>query len=144
MPTNKLSARTLYLVKRAETACRIGLEGCLPALGLTTSQYTTLSLLASQKDRSSAELARRAGVSPQFMSEVIAALEGKALIVRSENPEWRRVLNIELTNAGRALLDQCNRVADKLELRLLAGLSTEEVAVLRKALDQIAHNSDSD
>jgi DNA-binding MarR family transcriptional regulator len=130
-------------VKRAETACRIGLEECLPTLGLTPSQYTGLSLLASQKDRSSAELARRAGVSPQFMSEVIAALEGKSLIVRSENPEWRRVLNIELTSAGREILEQCNRMADELESRLLAGLSVEEIAVLRNALDQIARNSES-
>jgi DNA-binding MarR family transcriptional regulator len=143
MITTKSSARTLYLVKRAETACRIGLETCLPALGLTPSQYTGLSLLAAQKDRSSADLARRAGVSPQFMSEVIAALEGKSLIVRSENPEWRRVLKIELTTTGRELLAQCNRVVDKLESRLLAGLSDQEITVLRKALDQIARNSES-
>jgi DNA-binding MarR family transcriptional regulator len=143
MPTPKSSARTLYLIKRAETACRTGLEACLPALGLTPSQYTGLSLLASRQDRSSAELARRAGVSPQFMSEVIAALEGKSLIVRSENPEWRRVLHIELTSAGRQVLHQCNLKADELESRLLAGLSGEEVGVLRKALDQIARNSES-
>jgi DNA-binding MarR family transcriptional regulator len=138
----KSTARTLYLVKRAETACRIGFEARLPALGVTLSQYTTLSLLAAQKDCSSAELARRAGVSPQFMSEVIAALEAKSLIVRSENPEWRRVLHIDLTRAGREVLDQCNRMADELESQLLAGLSGEEVVVLRKALDQIARNSE--
>jgi DNA-binding MarR family transcriptional regulator len=140
----KPSTRTLYLVKRAETACRIGLETCLPSIGVTPSQYVSLSLLAAQEDKSSAALARRAGVSPQFMSEVIAALESKSLIVRSANPEWRRVLHIELTDAGRALLEQCDRMADELEARLVAGLSPEEVAVLRKALTRIARNGSRD
>lgn len=135
-----MEARTLYLVKRAETACRSGLEASLPDLGVTPSQYTTLSLLASQ-DQSSADLARRAGVSPQSMSEIISLLEKKHLIARTENPEHRRILIIQLTQAGRDLLALCNEVADRLEAQLLEGLNADDVAVLRRALDRIARNS---
>lgn len=138
---SKLPARTLYLVKRAETACRTGLEACLPELGLTPSQYTGLSLLAANPEQSSAELARRVGVSPQSMSEIISALERKQLVVRAEDPEWRRVLKIQLTDTGREILDRSTHVVDALEAQLLAGLDEQAVATLRAALDRIVRNS---
>jgi DNA-binding MarR family transcriptional regulator len=134
------SARTLYLVKRAETACRSGLELCLSDLDMTPSQFTTMSLLAGRKDQSSADLARRAGVSPQSMSEIITLLERKALIVRSEDPQHRRILKIRLTDHGRKSLTLCQERADALETQLLDGLTTSEVEVLRRGLDQLARN----
>ena len=46
--------------------------------GLTTLQYTTLSVLGRQgRPLSNAQLARRAYMTPQAMSEVIEALESK-------------------------------------------------------------------
>lgn len=136
-----MEARTLYLVKRAETACRSGLEECLSELGITPSQYTTMSLLASHRNQSSADLARRTGVTPQSMSEIISVLEKKIYIVRNENPEHRRILTIQLTDAGLGMLRQCDELADKLEERLLEGLVLEDIERLRGALDRIARNS---
>ena len=45
--------------------------------GLTTLQYTTLSVLGRRGELSNAQLARRAYMTPQSMSEVIDALEKK-------------------------------------------------------------------
>lgn len=138
----KSSTRTLYLVKRAETAGRVGLEACLQDLRVTPGQYTTLSLLASQRDQSSADLARKAGVTPQSMSETIAGLERKGLIARAENPEHRRILTLSLTDEGRALLKRCDVLVDDLEARLLDGLSEDQVEILREALNRMARNSE--
>ena len=44
--------------------------------GLTTLQYTTLSVLGAAGELSNAQLARRSYMTPQSMSEVIEALEG--------------------------------------------------------------------
>lgn len=136
-------ARTLYLIKRAETAGRVGLEACLHDLGVTPGQYTTLSLLAAQRDQSSADLARKAGVTPQSMSETIAGLERKGLIARAENPEHRRILTLSLTDAGRTLLAQCEALVDTLEARLLNGLPPHQIDALRAALEHVARNSDT-
>lgn len=134
------AARPLYLIKRAETASRTGLEAFLQNLGVTPGQYTALSLLAAQRNQSSAEMARKAGVTPQSMSETISGLERKSLIVRAENPEHRRILNITLTEKGQALLAQCDARADALEERLLQGLSPDQVEILRQALQTIIQN----
>lgn len=134
------SARPLYLIKRAETASRAGLEACLQDLSVTPGQYTVLSLLAAQRDQSSADLARKAGVTPQSMSETINGLERKGLIVRAEKPEHRRILNLTLTDAGRDLLARCDTLVDGLEARLLSGLSPTQVDGLREALNAIIDN----
>lgn len=126
--------RTTYLIKRAETVVRGGLETALQPLGVTPRQYITLSLLRDERDQSSAELARKAGITPQSMSETIAALIGRGWIERLENPEHRRILMTRLTKAGERLLTECDTAVDALEARLLAGLSSNDLAALRQGL----------
>lgn len=135
--------RTIYLVKRAEMAVRAGLEAALRDLSVTPGQYTILSLLAARADQSSAGLARRAGITPQSMSETVAQLERKGLIARAENPEHRRILHISLTDTGTALLQRCDSVVDALEARLLDGLSGAEIDGLRSALRHIARTDET-
>ena len=129
--------RTIYLVKRAETAIRNGLESCLQPLAITPAQYVTLSLLSEQEDQSSAELARKAGITPQSMSETIATLVKKGLIVRTENPDHRRILHTRLTGTGTALLKQCDAKVDRLEARIFDGISNSCIEDLRAALRKI-------
>jgi len=135
----RTKARTLYLVKRAETAVRRGLESSLSDLSMTPGQYVTLSLLAVH-DQSSADLARKTGVTPQSMSEIIGMLERKFLIARVENPEHRRILTTRLTDQGLDVLRQCDKRARVLEDKLLKGLSAAQIEALRNALDLIARN----
>lgn len=129
--------RTVYLLKRAETVVRGGLEACLQPLGVTPRQYVTLSLLRDERDQSSADLARKAGITPQSMSETIATLTAKGWIGRTENPGRRRILMTRLTGPGEALLAACEAVVDAMEARLLSGLPAGDLAVLRRALRAI-------
>lgn len=131
------SPRTVYLVKRAETVVRSGLESALQPLGVTPRQYVTLSLLRDERDQSSADLARKAGITPQSMSETIATLIRKALIERVENPDHRRILMTRLTDAGEVLLIDCEAAVDGMEARLLSGLSAGDLETLRKGLRAI-------
>ncbi len=130
-------SRTLYLVKRAETVVRSGLESCLQPLAVTPRQYVTLSLLRKERDQSSADLARKAGITPQSMSETIATLIRKGLIERLENPGHRRILMARLTDAGEALLAQSEALVDALEARLLSDVSAEDLDVVRRAMRAI-------
>ena len=115
--------RTVYLVKRAETVVRGGLESCLQPLGVTPRQYVTLSLLRDERDQSSADLSRQAGITPQSMSETIATLIAKGWIERAEHPGHRRILMTRLTAAGEALLGECETMVDAMEATLLAGIA---------------------
>ena len=67
--------RISYVVARLERAIRQTINERVKPYGLTTLQYTTLSVLGRRGELSNAQLARRAYMTPQSMSEVIDALE---------------------------------------------------------------------
>lgn len=133
----RMRARTIYLIKRAEVTSRSLLEAELKDLDLTPSQYATLSMLASHPDASSSELARRVLITPQSMSEMITALDRKALIKRRESEGNRRMLGISLSAAGRALLEKAEVRVDALEARLFAPLGTHDLEALRDHLEAV-------
>ena len=81
--------RFSYVIARLERAVRVAIGERVGPYGLTTSQYTTLSVLGTRGGLSNAQLARRAYMTPQSMSEVIEALESKGLIERAPAPQSR-------------------------------------------------------
>lgn len=125
---------TLYLVKRLELAIRALLDDALRPLGLTTLQYTALTVLEAGGALSSAQLARRSFLRPQTMHEMVLALEKRGLIARSPKADNRRILLAGLTDAGRALLADCAPAVAEVETALMAGLSPGQRATFREGL----------
>jgi DNA-binding MarR family transcriptional regulator len=126
--------RLSYVVARLERAVRKGINARVHEHGLTTLQYTTLSVLGRRGELSNAQLARRAYMTPQSMSEVIEALEEKGLITRSQHPSHRRVYPAALTDDGRRVLAACDAVVDQFESEMLAPLSPRERSALQSGL----------
>ena len=126
--------RISYVVARLERAIRQAINERVKPYGLTTLQYTTLSVLGRRGELSNAQLARRAYMTPQSMSEVIDALEKKGLIERNPHPNHRRVFPAALTTAGRRVLEACNAAVDELEHEMLVDLTPHQVASLRNGL----------
>jgi DNA-binding MarR family transcriptional regulator len=119
--------RISYAVARLERAIRAGIAERVRPHGLTTLQYTTLSVLHRHgTPLSNAQLARRAYMTPQSMSEVIDALESKGLIQRNPHPNHGRLLPVTLTAKGRRELAACDRAVDEMEDVMLAELSERE------------------
>jgi DNA-binding MarR family transcriptional regulator len=123
-------ARLTYAIARLERALRRELERGLAPLGLTVSQYTALSVLRSRSGLSSAQLARRSYVSPQAMNELIGALDAKGLITRTPSPNHQRILQASLTPRGRQVARRGDRVVDRIEDVMLAGVEPGERAAL--------------
>jgi DNA-binding MarR family transcriptional regulator len=123
-----------YIVARLERALRAEINERVKPYGLTTLQYTTLSILGPGGELSNAQLARRAYMTPQSMSEVLDALERNGLIERNAHPNHRRVFPAVLTAEGRKVLDKCNAAVDELEREMLADLTTQQVKSLRHGL----------
>lgn len=127
---------TLYLVKQLEQVIRALLDDALRPLGLTTLQYTALSVLERRPDGlSSAQLARRAFVRPQTMHEMVLSLIDRGLIERRHADNNQRVLLASLTETGRDLLVRCEPAVREVEGRLLAGLSPQRQAEFRDTLE---------
>ncbi|WP_209619283.1 MarR family winged helix-turn-helix transcriptional regulator [Saccharothrix coeruleofusca] len=125
---------TLYLVKRLEMVIRALLDDALRPLGLTTLQYTALSVLRSRGALSSAQLARRSFLRPQTMHEMVLTLEKRGLITRTPAPGNRRILLASLTETGHALMTECVPAVRELENRMLIGLSPQRQAEFRGVL----------
>lgn len=126
--------RLSYVIARLERALRAAINDRVGLHGLTTLQYTTLSVIGVGGELSNAQLARRSYMTPQAMSEVIEALEAKGLIRRDPHPNHRRIYPATLTAKGRKVLGECDRAVDELEERMLRDLSPRERAALSDAL----------
>jgi DNA-binding MarR family transcriptional regulator len=129
--------RVSYVVARLERALRYAINERVSEYGLTTLQYTTLSILGRRRGGlSNAQLARRAYMTPQSMSEVIDALERAGLIVRNPHPNHRRVLPATLTPKGRRVLAACEAAVGKMEEEMMGELTAKERASLLDALKE--------
>lgn len=130
------TTRITYLVKQLERAIRADMDQVTSTLGLTTLQYTALTVLQRHPGMSGAQLSRRSFVSAQAGSEMIANLERKGYILRRPHPDNRRILQVQLSDEGRRVVQACEGWMNELEGQMLSQLSPEETEVLRSALDR--------
>ena len=126
--------RLSYVVGRLDRVLRRQIDESLGPHGLTTAQYTTLSILRSPGVLSNARLARRALITPQSMSQILAVLEEKGLIERTPDPDHGRILHVGLSAAGRGVLDACDRAVEEIEQRMLESLGDSDRVGLKASL----------
>jgi DNA-binding MarR family transcriptional regulator len=132
--------RLSYMVKQLELAVRAEMDVHARAHGLTTLQYTALTVLDRHPGMSGAELSRRSFVSPQSGSEMVGHLERKGLIKRTPDARNRRILRMTLTRAGAKLVKNCEGWMDELEKQMLTGLTTRDAKELRRVLQTCVLN----
>lgn len=129
--------RLSYAIARLHQRVFAGITESVAPHGLTTLQFTTLSVLSRHgAPLSTSQLARRAFMTPQSMSEVIHALERKGLIKRNPHPNHRRTLPATLTAKGRRVLATCEEAVSELESTMLEDFSDgdrEEFLAMIKA-----------
>jgi DNA-binding MarR family transcriptional regulator len=134
-PEEDTEPRVSYVVARLERALRQAINERVREHGLTTLQYTTLSVLGRRRGGlSNAQLARRAYVRPQSMSDVIEALERAGLIERTPHPNHRRVLPATLTPKGRRVLAMCEDAVAAMEEEMMRELSPAQRRALLQSL----------
>ena len=129
-----MQPRISYLIKRLERGVRSELDAALRPLGVSTPEYTTLSVLRMRSGLSSAQLARRAFVSGQAMNQIVISLEQRGLIERAADPDHGKILRAQLTRKGTAVLKQCDTATMHVDRILTAQLSGAQEAALREAL----------
>ncbi len=128
------ASRISYLVGRLDRALRRHIADAVGPFGLTTQQYTALSVLHAKGRLSNARLAQRSFISPQAANEMVKTLEAKGLVCREHNPAHGRIIWIRLTEEGEKLLAQCDEAVDRLEAIMLQELSDEQRTQLARAL----------
>ena len=130
-----------YAIARLHQRVFAGITERVAPYGLTALQFTTLSVLSRHgAPLSTSQLARRAFMTPQSMSEVIHALERKSLIKRNPDPNHRRTLPATLTAKGRRVLTACDAAVSEFEDAMLDGFSEPDRATFRDMIKAAARN----
>lgn len=130
----------LYVVKQVELVTRSRLDDVLRPAGVTTVQYTALTVLQRRPRLTSADLARLSFVRAQSTADLVGALERRGLVVRTPDPDHGRRLLIELTPAGRDLLTEFAPRVREVEEQLLHGFTQDERATFRELLVRARHH----
>ena len=141
--TTRAEPGMCYAIARLQQRILAGVTELVAPHGLTTLQFTTLSVLKRHgAPLSTSQLARRSLMTPQSMSEVIHALERKGLIKRNPHPNHRRTLPATLTAKGRRVLASCEQSVAEFEDTMLHGFTGEEREAFLTMVKEAVRNLD--
>jgi DNA-binding MarR family transcriptional regulator len=129
-----VTQRLALLVYRAGLEVLAHGEARLEEIGIDGREYTALAILATDHPESQQELARLMGKPPPIVVAVVDELERKGLAERRRSERDRRRSVVELTKAGRAMLERGDRVADEVMAELFGSISAEERETLHLTL----------
>ncbi|MGW7406400.1 MarR family winged helix-turn-helix transcriptional regulator [Streptomyces sp. NPDC054833] len=121
-------------LKRAEQALAATKSAVLKPAGLTVAQYSALLHLSGNPGISAAALARLCGVTPPTMNTVLNNLQDRALIERTPHEWHKNVLETRLTDEGRAVMNDADARAVRVERALAAEFTDEERTALTALL----------
>ena len=108
----------------------------LAPLGLTHPQYLVMLALWERAPRTLNDLAVDLAMDPATASPLVKRLESDGLIVRRRALEDERRLEIDLTDAGRALRSRAVDVPR--QVMAAVGMSVGEIGALRDGLQPFA------
>ena len=123
-----------YLMRRIIALMAHGVERELEPAGLTNAQWVPLFKLYMGCGSTAAELARQCDLDAGSMTRLLDRLEAKQLCRRTRSSDDRRVVNLELTDAGRLAAQEIPGVLCTVQNSLLAGFSVEEWQTLKSYL----------
>ena len=135
-----MGLRVGYELKRAQHALRAATDAVARQQGLTTPQYSALDALGRSPGLHGAALARACFVTPQTMDQLLKRLEVSGLISRASDPAHGRRLPYSLTESGRRVLDVMTEAMDAVQIRMVSGLSAEDVETLSSHLRSCAES----
>lgn len=132
-----------YLMRRIIALVSQGVERQLEPTGLTNAQWVPLLKLYMGCASTAAELARQCDLDAGSMTRLLDRLEAKELCRRIRSSVDRRVVNLELTDAGRAAAQEIPGILCGVQNALLAGFSVEEWKTLQGYLRRILDTAQS-
>ena len=114
----------------------------MTGMGITGAQWVILMRIASGCASTAAELCRFSRYDTGSMTRMLDRLEEKDLIRRVRSSKDRRLIHLELTDAGRELHPLLPPVAVKVLNAHLQGFTPEELGAFKGFLKRMRANSE--
>ena len=128
---------TLRAMAGIGQAVEARMEAALGALAVTWPQYEILQALCLDACPMLSELADRVRCVRSNITALVDRLERDGLVRRIPNPEDRRSLKVELTQAGFKAYTEAAHALEQVEDEILGGLSAEEQKILRIVFERL-------
>jgi len=106
-------------------------------LNLTIPQLKSLFLIARRGSMNTKSLAEGLGVTPSNVTGIVDRLVKQGLVSRQEDPEDRRMLRIQVTDQGEAILTSLREETVSTMSDVLAHMSVEELSSLARGLSSL-------
>ena len=142
-PGPELSRRLGYLFKHAQLRMAELTAAALAPYVIDGRELGVLLVLADGQPASQQQAAQRLAIDRTTMVAMLDTLEGKGLVSRHPDADDRRRNVVELTDAGRDILQRAVKASDDAERALLAPLSPQAARQLRDSLQAIVTDPDS-
>ena len=139
MPFQYAKSATHRLAQAAKAQrARSGVH--LSTLGLYPGQEVVLKALAQTDGMTMSELAAELGVQPPTVTKMVTRLATYGFVVRQTSPTDGRLARVFLTEPGRALIGDVDKMWKRLEKEALAGFDDKDRKRLRKMLRKMEKN----
>jgi MarR family transcriptional regulator, organic hydroperoxide resistance regulator len=106
-------------------------------LSLTIAQLKSLLFIAHKEKTNFKKIADALGVTPPNVTGIIDRLVEHGLVSRTESPEDRRIMLLQITTKGRNLIHKLQEDLDAQMVNILAKLSPEELSALDTGLNAL-------
>lgn len=130
-----------YMMRRIISLVSQAIERDMEPAGLTNAQWVPLLKLYMRLASTVAELARECDLDAGSMTRLLDRLEDKQLVRRVRSCDDRRVVNIELTDAGREAAQGIPEILCRVQNTHLAGFSVDEWQTLTGYLRRILNTA---
>ncbi|MDX2853037.1 MULTISPECIES: MarR family winged helix-turn-helix transcriptional regulator [Streptomycetaceae] len=137
MPLREPREHIGYLIWQLSQAYAIRIEHAMRPLRLTQAQFSALMQLSVHGAMSSAELARRCGVTPQSMGTAVQGLTERGLVERRAHPTHGRIIEISVTPEGEELAAHAERAIAPAEEEALSPFAPHERERVRADLQRM-------
>ena len=129
------------LIGRVKMDMGDALDRELAPFDISAAQFVILVALATGEADSAASLCRGISYDPGAMTRMIDRLEQKGLIRRTDHPDDRRRVGLELTAEGKAVYPKLRAASMAVQNRFLRGFSKSDVRQLEVLLQRMLANA---
>ncbi len=133
-----------YLVRQTHRAFTRALQTRIAPRGVTIGMWFFLRALWQEDGISQRELSHRVGMMEPTTASALINMERKGLVRRVRNRADRRIVNVFLTERGRALRRELLPLAAEVNEVALRGLTAGDVGHLRALLAKLQARLDAD
>lgn len=132
---------TGYQIRRTSSEVLYAVNKVLQPFGLRRTTFSVLFLIVEQPGLRQSHLSQGLNIERPNLVQLLSVLEKAGLIERERTPEDGRAYALRATEAGRLTLQRAVEAVEAFEAKMLHGLSDEETAIFRNALQHIECNA---